>query len=400
MKIVQINTFANGSTGKLASSIHEMLLQEGHDAYFYYGLGASDLKNAVRICTPLSVHVHAVLSRYIGLQGYFSVFPTLKLLCELSRIEPDIIHLHNIHGSYVNWPLLFGFIARKKIKIVMTLHDCCMFTGKCPHYAVVKCSKWKSECGSCPQLKRYPTSIFFDFTKKILADKKKWFGKIEECHIVTVSKWLEEQVKQSFLKKYDVQCIYNGIDTELFCPTNTTEVVKKYHLEGKFFVLGVASEWSDNKGFKSFWELSQRLSEDEIIVLVGKNDDIRNRVNDKFVLIDRTESQRDLAELYTNAGVLISFSQEETFGLVLVEAMACGTPVIAVNSTASPELIFKDCGYLVEPGDIKSLRYAIDDIRGSKIDFASICRDEVCDRFSKNQMQIQYMELYSKVYKS
>ena len=158
MKVVQINGSPSGSTGNIAKAIHKQLLSQGDESYVFYGIGRSSEKNFIRIGNYFSLHSHAVLSRNLGKQGYFSVGATVKLIRQLKKINPDIVHLHNVHGSYVNLPMLFGYLKKSGVQVVLTLHDCWLFTGKCPHFTAVGCHALQTRrcwSGHCCLWKRF-----------------------------------------------------------------------------------------------------------------------------------------------------------------------------------------------------------------------------------------------------
>lgn len=394
MKVAQINTFASGSTGKLAGDIHSMLLAQGYDAYFFYGFGSSSLPNTYRIGNMFDAHLHSFFSRISGLQGYFSHLVTYKLIRKLKKIAPDVIHLHNLHGSYLNFPMLFRYLKHSRVKVIMTLHDCCLFTGKCPHFTRVNCEKWKDSCGNCPQLRRYPTSKWFDFTKKMLRDKKKWVSELKSVEVVTVSEWLKCMAEQSLLKQFPIRCIYNGINTEIFSPQPNKDIWMTYGINDKFVILGVASRWSVNKGYEDFKKLSERLADDERIVLVGSDVSIKNDIAENMVVINRTSNQQELAELYSSADVFVNLSMEETFGLVVAEAMACGTPAIVYNSTACPEVVAEGAGFIAPAKDVDTVYEYIKRIREDNRDYTNICRDRVLRNYKHERMVDEYRQLY------
>ena len=390
MTVVQINCSANGSTGNIAKAIHRSLLDKGDNSYIFFGGGTPTEKNMVRIGNYFSLHAHAVLSRNLGKQGYFSLFATIKLIQQLKKIQPNIIHLHNLHGSYLNLPLLFHYLKQSSANIVLTLHDCWLFTGKCPHFTVVGCDQWKKSCGNCPQLSTYPRSKV-DTTSKSLSDKKKWLsGFGDRMHIVAVSHWLCDMAKQSYLNQYPIHTIYNGINTEVFHPIGVNEIGKKYGIhDDQFVILGVASIWDDRKGLSEFLDLSKKISDFDIIVLVGLSEQQITNLPRNIIGIRRTESQNELAQLYSRANVFVNASKEETFGLVTAEAMACGTPVIVYDSTACAEVADASCVVLNVNGDEK----IIDGIR--KIKEQKHIQTELETVFKEESMVRGYISEYS-----
>lgn len=392
MKVVQINCAAGGSTGTIAKAIHRGLMDLGHESYIFYGVGTATEKNMVRVGGYFSLHSHAVLSRNLGRQGYFSVLATLRMLRQIRNIDPDIIHLHNLHGSYLNLPLLFRYLKKSKAKIVVTLHDCWLFTGKCPHFTVAGCEKWKDTCGNCSQLSIYPRSKV-DTTEKCLRDKKKWLsGFGDRLRIVTVSDWLRDTAKQSFLGQYSIQTIYNGIDCDTFSPKDGTVIRKKYRVENKFVILGVASVWDMRKALSVFLEMAKQLTEDETIVLVGLTKEQCAQMPSNIIGITRTENQQELAQLYSAANVFVNPSKEETFGLVTAEAMACGTPVVVYDSTACAEVAHTGGAILHVADGAAELLQAAREV-GSHKSFWN-CRQAILDRFDKKTMVQGYIGAY------
>lgn len=395
MTVAQINCSANGSTGNIAKAIHRTLLGNGDNSYIFFGGGTPTEKNMVRIGNYTSLHIHAVLSRNLGKQGYFSFFATKNLIRKLKKIQPDIIHLHNLHGSYLNLPLLFHYLKKSNANIVLTLHDCWLFTGKCPYFTMIGCYKWKDNCGHCPQLDIYPRSKV-DTTSKSLADKKKWLsGFGNRMQIVAVSNWLRDTAKQSFLSQYPIKTIYNGIDTEVFHPTSENTVGKKYGIQDdKFVILGVASVWDDRKGLAEFLELSKKISDSDVIVLVGLSEKQILNLPSNVIGIERTENQKELAQLYSRANVFVNPSKEETFGLVTAEAMACGTPVIVYDSTACAEMVDASCIVL----NIEEKETMIDAV--TKIKKEKRAKTELAAIFKKESMVRGYISEYTNAFSS
>lgn len=389
MKVVQVNCSAYGSTGNIAKSIHRKLLEMGEESYIFFGIGKPTEKNMFRIGNDFTLHTHSVLSRYSGKQGYFSLLPTVKMISKIKKIKPDIIHIHNLHGSYLNIPIFFSYLKRTNVKVIITLHDCWLFTGKCPHFTAAGCDKWKESCGNCPQLSSYPRSKV-DTTSNNLSDKKKWLsGFGDRLRIVAVSDWLRDTASKSFLSQYSIETIHNGVDTDIFHPMDGEKVRNKYNLGNKYVILGVSSNWNNSKGLNEFINLSQQISEDEVIVLVGLTEAQKKQMPLNINGISRMENQMELAELYSAADVFINPSKEETFGLVTAEAMACGTPVIVYNSTACAEIVDEKQGLILSPYDTKTLKDAIDSIKQIK-------RFATCKEYTIVKMVEEYISEYKK----
>lgn len=392
MKILQINSVCgSGSTGKIAVEISDYLDSLNIENYIAYGIGNSNRHNTYKIGNRIDNHLHSFISRKFCLQGYGSIFSTIKFIRYIKKINPDIIHLHNIHGHYLNFPILFNYLKKSNINVVWTFHDCWPFTGKCAHFTKAKCYKWKTHCQNCKQLNTYPDSIR-DRTFKNFNDKKEYFTSIDKFHIVTVSNWLKETVENSFFKGKDIKCIYNGIDTNVFKPVQST-LRKKFGIENKFVILGVASVWNSGKGLNEFIELSKKIDDDSVIILIGLSDEQIEDLPKNMIGISRTENIEELVKFYTLADVFINLSIEETFGLVVAEALACGTPAIVYNSTACPEVV-----ELKESCIVKS--HNIDELI-KKINFFKNMNKELViklnKKFNLNEMLSHYVDLYNHI---
>ena len=350
MKMMQINTVCGvGSVGRIVRQIHEALREKGHESYIAYGRKPLGCDGAIRIGEDLDVYFHVFLTRVFDLHGFGSKKATKKFLKIVEEINPDIIHLHNIHGYYLNIEVLFDFLKSFDKPVVWTLHDCWAFTGHCSHFTYAKCERWKTGCYSCPEKKSYPRSVIFDNSKSNYARKKKAFTGAKNMTLVTPSQWLAGLVKESFLRDYPVQVIPNGIDTEVFKPT-PSDFKKRYGLDGKFLILGVANVWEKRKGFDYFLDLSKYLSDDEIIVLVGLSDERIKNLPNNIIGIKRTNSAKELAEIYTAADVFFNPTLEDNYPTVNLEAQACGTYVITFDSGGAKEtIISKESGIAIKP---------------------------------------------------
>ncbi len=395
MKILQINTvYGEGSTGKIAQSLHDLCEEKGITclaAHRCYRQGQAALKDAIEISTYWDSRFHGVLARFTMFKGCFSYFKTKAFLKKVDVYAPNLIHLHNLHGSYVNLPLLFRYIKKKQIPVVWTLHDCWPITAICSHFTIAQCNKWQDGCHHCPQ-RRKCSSCPVDFTKNVWNLKKKWFTGMENVTLVTPSHWLEGVIKASFLKDYQIKTIHNGIDLSVFTPT-ASDFRQKHGLIDKKIVLGVAFGWGYGKGLDVFAELSKRLPEDHAIVLVGTDDAVDATLPDNIISIHRTHDRRELAEIYTAADVFVNPTREEVLGLVNLEALACGTPVITFRAGGSPECIDDTCGAVVAVNDLDGLERELLRIINQRpyTEEACIHRAKL---FDQEQKLREYTELY------
>ena len=339
MKILQINSVCGiRSTGKICTDLAAVLKANGHESKIIYGREYAPEKFSSiskRITTDTEVRMHALGARIFDNSGFASNAATKRFIEEIEAYNPDIIHLHNLHGYYINVQMLFEYLKAQSRPVVWTLHDCWAFTGHCAHYSFVGCDKWQSGCFDCPQRSQYPKS-FSDFSKRNFNKKRASFCGVENMNLIVPSHWLAHQLSSSYLSGYPTTVIPNGIDLSVFKPTSS-RVREKYGIGDGKIILGVASAWSERKGLSDFVKLSNLVGEEYKIVLVG----VKNRrgLPENIITIPLTDSQEELAAIYTEAYVFYNPSREETMGLTTVEAMACGTPVIAYNLTAIPEVV-------------------------------------------------------------
>lgn len=397
MNIIEINSSNFGSTGNIMLQISDTARANGHKVITCCPLSRENQKKIVKhqlmIGNRISRNIHIKLSEWTGFNGCFSIISTWRFLIKVKKIEPDIIHLHNLHNCYINLPLLFKYIKKQKIKTIWTLHDCWSFTGQCPHFTILKCDKWKTGCHDCPQINFYPASKV-DQTRTMWKLKRKWFTGVEDMTIVTPSEWLAGLVRQSYLKEYPVKVIHNGIDLNVFQPVES-DFRQKQHLEDKFIILGVAFGWGNRKGLDVFIELSERLNDKFQIMLVGTNDDVDKQLPAKIISVHKTSNQQELAEIYSAADVFVNPTREEVLGLVNIEALACGTPVITFDTGGSPECIDETCGLVVDTDDVDMLIHSINLI-ATKNPFNKNGCMERAKMFNRNKKYEEYIELYKK----
>lgn len=398
MKVLQINAvYGVGSTGRMTKELHEYMLRQGIDSYVACskGIEPSDLRQ-ICIGNPTDVKFHSLVARLTGFQGYCSKRATIELLKKIDELHPDIVQLGNLHSNYVNVRMLLDYLGKHDIATVIVLHDCWFYTGKCTHYTVDLCNRWKNQCGNCPRLKKDIPSWHFDRTTKMLEDKTVCFKNIKKLGVIGVSEWISSEARKSILKDATIiKCIHNWIDTDIFKPdyTRASEIRKKLNLGDKKVILGVSNIWSDAKGLKTFLKLSKLLDKREIILLVGNVEGVD--LPENIINIPPTKHVEELVGYYTLADVFLQLSPEETFGKVVVEAMSCGTPVIAVNSTANPELIFDKNGYVCEVDDVVDIKKKINLINTSSLDtYQTLCREFVKSKFAMKDQMEKYIALY------
>lgn len=402
MKIVQINAVYNiSSTGRTTTELHEALQSAGHESFVVYSkTNVDNAKYTYQMGSPLDIKIHGFLSRLSGKQGYFSVNSTKKLLKLLDEIKPDVVHLRNLHGNYINLPMLLKYLAKNDIATVITLHDFWFITGKCVHYVNKNCNKWKSTCSNCPNLKEPIPSWLFDRTKKMHNEKKKLFAQIPRLAITGVSQWVTDESKKSVIADGAItKRIYNWINLQNFYKCDTTEFRKEKGLEDKFVVLGVSGAWNDKKGLGDFVNLARKRP-DYAVVLVGNTPDIDNKP-ENLITVGSTSSIDELRNYYNMADVLACFSPAETFGKVSAEALACGTPLVVYNATANPELVGDGCGYVVDFADLDGAIEAFEKIRLNKKEkYSEKCIEFAQNNFEQNKIINEYISLYEDVYKS
>ena len=289
---------------------------------------------------------------------------------------------------------MFDYLKRFNKPVVWTLHDCWAFTGHCAHFDYVGCDKWKTGCYNCPQIKEYPKSSFVDNSKRNYLKKKASFTGVKNLTIVPVSKWLEEMTKKSSLKEKQTAVIYNGIDLESFRP-RANNLRKKLGLEEKKVILGVAQNWGEKKGLNDFKLLHEKLDLKEYaLILIGITSDIQKVLPRGIICVERTNNKEELAEYYSMADVFLNLSYEETFGLVTLEAMACGTPVIVYDRTAVPEIVDETCGEIVSAGNIDELAKKVEII--DKLSKTDACVRKAQEFDYKNCYK-KYVQLYEKL---
>lgn len=347
LRYVQLNSFYNGSTGSIMRGLHSKLAARGVESYCFWGRRHDTIDGHMQCCaTKPEVYWHGAMTRLFDRMGFYSKKDTANLLARLDEINPDVVHMHNIHGYWVNIEMLFDWLAKRRCQVRWTLHDCWALTGHCAYFTYVKCAQWQSHCAyskSCPQLDTYPKTISKANCSRNYEDKRRIFTSVppERMTLITPSQWLADLVGQSFLKDYPVEVRHNAIDTDVFKPT-PSDFRERNGIGDRFMVLGVASPWTERKGLGDFVKLAGELDSDKyVIVLVGLSAKQIKHLPEGIIGLMRTESPQELAGIYSTADVFFNPTVEDNYPTVNLEAEACGTPVVTYDTGGCKETLWR-----------------------------------------------------------
>lgn len=382
-RILFINSVCNGSTGTICKNLYKAAKEAGHTCCIAYGRGnAPEGFNTIKIGNQLDIYLHVLKARLFDASGFGSKKATKSFIKQIEEFKPDVIHLHNIHGYYVNIEILFNYLKQHpEIKKIWTLHDCWSFTGHCAYYTYAKCDKWQICCnGNCPNKKEYPQTVFSNI-KSNFNNKREIFSGVENMILITPSKWLKKEVEKSYLKDYPIEVINNGVDTNVFKPT-PSNIKQQYGIEDKKVILGVASVWDKRKGLDTFIELSKELDDQYQIVLIGLSKKQIEQLLKNIIGISRTENVQELVEWYSAADVYFNPTLEDNYPTTNLESIACGTPVITFNTGGSPESAYANEDRIIT----NDMKFIIDAMK--KRSFNQIVHVDL------REMSNKYMEEY------
>ncbi len=403
MKILQINSHYNqGGAARIVTCIHRQLLEDGEEAYVAYGRGRdSGDSNVYQFGKTPEIYVSALMSRLTGISGWYNRAATKRLITYMDRIKPDLVHLHALHGYYLNLPMLFGYINDHGIPCVWTFHDCYAFTGNCGYF--FECDKWKSGCGNCPNVQTYPKSQWFDFTGWMWKHKKELFTRGSEKIIVTPSDWLTKEAQKSFLGQYECITIRNGIEVkDVFYPRGKARCREKYgYAQEDKLILGIAVGYQDvRKGAKYIIQLAKNLANEAKVILIGwseKNNHMLEGTSN-IITIPSTSDADMLAEYYTMADVFVLPSLAENYATVTLEAMACGTPVVGFGAGGIPEQLTDGKGIAVEVGNQQAFDAAVRKVLALEGEAALLQGEELAARIAEENSTEKMTGEYKKVY--
>lgn len=362
-RIAFINTYGNGSTGRIVDSLKRVCAEEGYEVKSFYAREFCNTpETSVKVFSKIGFYIDALMTRIFDNHGLNNRMNTRRLIKELKNYQPDIIHIHNLHGYWLNYKLLFKYLNNINAHVVFTLHDTWSFTGHCAYYLHAKCLKWQNKCERCPQRHEYPKAVIFDGSKRNYRLKKKYFTLLPEdrMDIVCPSEWLAGEVRKSYLSKYPVYVINNGIDTDVFKPTSS-EIRERYNFTDKNIILGVASNWTLWKGLNFIKELALKESDWQFVVIGALECEETDLTSIPNILhLPRTESVSELAQWYTVADIFINPTLEDNYPTTNLEAIACGTPVVTFPTGGSVEIVQKTgFGVVCDECNTNSLRDGI-----------------------------------------
>lgn len=406
IKILRITPGINiGSISRTGEQLGQLVIDQGWESYIAYTrFGGKSTSKLIKVGNKFSIYCHALLSRCFDACGRGSYLSTVRFVHKLKEIQPDIIHLHNIHSYDFNLGVLFRYLKKSGTPVVWTQHDSWTYTGHCAFYAEPNCQKWKTGCGKCPIYKQYPDSWFFDRSKQNFQYKKNLFTSLgsNQMHIVCVSDYIKNDVDQSFLNKFPIIRIYNGIDTNVFTPCVDKERLKKirakYNLGDGIILMAAATSWTERKGISDFVALRKMLDEKYTIVFVGVPEPMIHQLPKGIVGIRRTDSITEMAELYSVSSIVMNLSNAESFGKTTPEGLSCGVPSIVYNCTASPELVDEHTGVVVEQGNVEGVRRAVEEIMSwDRANTINACRERACRLFSIDKNWKEYIDLYKSI---
>ena len=394
MKILYINSvYGYGSTGKIIKKLKDEAEGKGFTASVIFGrTSAIGYKNSVTeeehtyyIHSEIEQKADLLSSVLFDTHGLHSRRVTKEIIAKIKELSPDLIHLHNLHGFYVNYPMLFQFFREYGKPIVWTMHDCWAFTGYCSHFMYNECEEWKSGCKNCRFRNVYPYRVFSNSAKNYV--KKMHAFQNQDMTIVTPSAWLKEEISQSFLKGYDCRVIYNDVNLDHFY-YDPGRIRNEYGIENKRVYMACANVWTAQKGYADCLKLAENLNENEILVMVGLSERQMKKLTDKILGIAHCNVDQ-LRNWYSVCDAFFNPTLEDTFPTVNLEAVACGAPIVTYNTGGSPEAAGNH-GIVVE-------RYAVEQ---------ALCELRKADRSTmeksavrKNSMAEEYFGLYSSLLK-
>lgn len=397
MKVLQINTFFynGGSTGQIVNSLSEAMEEKRIENMIIYGVNNGEIhcKKALLIQPRIYKRINEFVARLFGNHGFNNWCSSLYAIWIIRKFNPDVVHIHNLHGTYINISVLFGYLKKKAIPIVMTMHDSWLYTGRCACYDYCNCYKWMDGCGKCNNKRQYPVAWLLDSSKKNLSIKKKGLSNVANMTLVTPSLWLKKEVEKSYLNKFDIKVINNGIDLDIFMPRGTE---KKDKLRCKKMMLACAYNWTESKGIKYLKKIAESLDDEWILAVIGRGSESVLSKNKNVVFIPRIYDKNELAMWYSSADVFINPTLEDTFPTVNIESLACGTPCVTFNTGGAGEIVDDKTGVVVDKHDWQSMFQKA--ISVNKLEMSPFCVKRAKEYYSCDRANRDYIDLYKSIF--
>lgn len=401
-KLLQINPVVkeNTSTGRIMRELGDLVMASGWKSYIAYSRARDGVpahtSQLVPVGNKADLFLHWVATRLFDAHGLVSRRATRKLIQRIQQINPDIVHIHNVHGYFLHYPTLCRFLTEYGKPVIWTVHDCWLFTGHCYHYSAAGCLRWQTGCHDCPQKQAFPASFGFDRSRKNYHDKQRAFTSIPSLTLVTVSEWMRGELTRSFLKEVPCRVIHNGIDLDTFQPRPDPDLRARYGISKPYYYLAVASIWLPEKGLADLVCLAATLKPDEQLVLVGRmTRSQKDSLPKGIVTIDRTTDARALAALYTAATAFVNPTWQDNYPTVNLEAIACGTPVVTYRTGGSVEAITPETGFVVPQGNVPAMLSKLHLIRQKgTAHWQAACRTHAVQHFGREERFKDYLRLY------
>ena len=401
MKILQVNVvYKVGSTGKITADLHNELLRKGHQSVVCCSrLKNNDDKNVINLCNVQYSRFNVLVNRFSGFLHGGCFISTNKLINNIKKEKPDIVHLQCINGAFVNIHKLLKWLNKNHIKTICTLHAEFMYTGGCSY--TIECDKWKTGCGNCERIKTELRSLFFDRTHQAWMRMKKAIEGFAELTLVPVSQWIGNQVAQSpIYAGIPQQVIHNGINVECFgkIDSHQAELIKrKYNIPlDKKIVLHVTPNFAfEEKGGEYFKTLVEMLPEDYFAVVVGNN----APSTDKIIGINFLENQQELAYFYSMADVFVITSKNDNYPTVCLEANCCGTAVVGFDVGGVKETIGQGMGDVVPPFNVEMMCEKVIYWANNKASIPQKLYNDRVEYCNKKRMANDYLDLYQRIIK-